>query len=411
MVKQTPIVAEHSSSVISRPHVEIIDTFSGFEGLRPEWDRLMQKDPQAHIFLSWDWLAKAFRDNPLRWSVIAVRATEGARDLLCLLPLKYRTHWSNNHNAFHTEIESGGRLLWSEYTGFLCDPEHEETGLTAAATALAALPWSQLSMRYVPQQERAEIFTKAFKADDFRITWKDYMINKGETDNLICPVAYLPEDFESYLTTSISANSRQKYRRFARRLEAGEFQFTHSGKSNFQGDLDILLGFWMDKWAKSKGTSSARKVAENYRQVLTAAHGMDTLFLPVLWQGDQPVGALGHVLDPHNGQVHFIVAGRDTKSKDPFIGSALHFHAIETAIESGYESYDFCHGNEKYKYSYGVEDKKVAYFSIRRRATELAKNFDSISSGEALNRVVQFLDQGRIDKAKSACKQISQLLS
>lgn len=415
MVKQTPIGMAQSTRVagpaIAAPHVEIIDTFAAFQSLRPDWERLMLKDPDAHVFLSWNWLAEAFRDNPYRWSIIIVRPTATSPDLLCVLPLKYRAHWSRNQNAFHTEIEAGGRLLWSEYTGFLCDPEHEKPALAAAATALAALPWSRLSMRYVPHQNRAETFTKTFKPDDFTVTWKDYKINKGEINNLICPAVPLPEDFETYLQTAISATSQQEYRRFARTMDTKNFRFTHSDKSTFQRDLDILIKFWMEKPDRSKGSETADTIAGNHRQVLTAALATDTLFLPVLWQGNDPIGAIGHILDPYSGQFHFIVAGHDETASDPFIGAALHYHAIETAIGSGYETYDFGHGNEKYKYSYGAVDKKVGYFSIRRKSNALSKNFDSINSGDALNRVVQFLEQGRIDKALPACQQIAKLLS
>ncbi len=410
MVKQTPISAATPGRAL-HPKVEIIDTFAAFKALRPGWERLMQRDPQAHVFLSWEWLAEAFRANPNRWSVITVRAHSDSDDFTCIVPLKYRLHWSRSQKAFHSEIEAGGRLLWSEYTGFLCDPAQEEPGLQSAAAALAALPWARLSMRYVPQQRRAEIFTAAFPEKHFRVSWKDYRINKGETDNLICPQAVLPEDFESYLQNAISANARQKYRRFLRKMEANGYRFTHADSASFARDLDILLRLWSEKWRPRKGAATARKVAENYRQVLMAAQATNTLYLPMLWQGERPLAALGHVMDPDGGRVHFILAGRDTSVRDASLGAALHFHAIRTAIDRGYEVYDFCHGNEKYKYSFGVEEKKVSYFSIRRRDTSLAQNFDAISSGEALRRALRYLDEGRLDKARAGLQQIANLLS
>lgn len=391
-------------------HVEIIDTYAAFEAARPAWQRLMEKDPEATVFLGWEWLAQAFRDNPMKWSVIAVRSAPNAPDFICLLPLKYRVRWSQSQSQFQTEIEAGGRLLWSEYTGFLCDPLYEAPALAAAAQALARLPWSRLSMRYIAQGARAKGFASAFAKRDFEVEWKDYLINKGAIDNLVCPYVQLPQDFEGYLQEQVSANMRQKHHRFLRRMEREGFRFSLADSETFARDVDILLGFWRQKWSVSKGKAKADAVASNYFQVLSAAQATGSLYLPVLWRQDVPIGALGHIVDQGRERMHFIVSGRDADTKDPFIGSALHFHSIQSAIDQGYESYDFCHGNERYKYSFGVSEQRADYFTIRRRTAAEGERFDSISTGEALQKTIEFLEGGRVDKALDACKQMAKLL-
>ena len=238
------------------------------------------------------------------------------------------------------------------------------------------------------------------------------MINKGQTNNLICPAVWLPEEFDNYLKTQISANTRQQYYRFRRRnLDKGEMHFTRTTPDTFTRDLGILLDFWKARWAEDKDAEQLEKVAQNYRGVLTAAQNTGNLFLPILWKGDQPLGALGHVLDHPNGIAHFVVAGRDTTSEHTFIGTALHFHSIEWAIEQGYISYDFCHGNEKYKYSYGVSEQEVKYFSARRQEYEPELMFDSITTGEALRRTAELIDRGKPRAAKIACRKLANLLS
>ncbi|MGY3438666.1 MULTISPECIES: GNAT family N-acetyltransferase [unclassified Marinovum] len=391
--------------------VEVIDTFDGFKSVEADWKALEAQDPETTVFLSWDWLAQAFADNPFRWSVLAVRAADGSNRLVGLLPLKYRVHWSSSRSCFQSEIEAGGRLLFSEYTGFLCDPGQEPLVMSTLAHALRTMPWSRLSLRYVAQTRRAELFCAAFERFGYAVAWKDYRINDGETDNLVCPHVTLPDDFEDYLQSSVSANTRQRYRRFKRKyFSGGEYYFTHCEADTLDRDIANLMRFWQMKWDPVKGASSSSKVAANFEQVLRAAHSADALFLPTLWRGETPLGALGHVMDPRVGAMHFIIAGRNPEADEAFIGPALHFHSIECGIYLGCQTYDFGHGDEPYKFSYGAEKVPVSYFTIIRPDEDRAMMFDPLSTGAALKRIGQFIKAGKTEQAEAACTQLAELL-
>lgn len=392
--------------------VDIVDTPDAFDALAPAWRRLQARDMESTVFLTWDWLALAFRQNPWRWSVLVVRDPVDSDEAICIVPLKYRTHWSRSQQEFQTQLEAGGRLLFSEYTGFLCDPSQEEAGLAAAADKLAAMPWSRLSMRYVAQSRRARIFTDRLAARGLSARYRDYRINKGETDNLVSPQVDLPEAFDSYLKAQVSANTRQRFNKMRRRhLDTGDYHVTHADDATLNDDITALLTFWTAKWAETKGRETAEQVAANYRSVLTAAHQCGALFLPVLKRGERRLGALGHVIDRQNGILHFIVAGRDTQAEETFIGDALHFYAIEWAIGQGFICYDFGHGNERYKYSYGAEDLQTLYFDIRRAEAGSAGMLDVLCLGEALKRMEGFIRDGKTDRAARACAQLAGLLT
>lgn len=385
--------------------VDVIETETELEALRPGWQALHRRDPEANVFLSWDWMATALRQNPGRWRVYAVRA---GRRCLCIFPVKYRVHWSKSRDELQSELEAGGRLLWSEYTGFLCDPERQQEALQALAGRMARAPWAKLSVRYEPTRTRAEQFTAAFPEDAFRTTWKPYRINDGETDNLVSPQVALPADYETYLQQCLSRKTREKLRRlFRRHLDTGEVRVTETTAQTFDRDAGHLLRFWIDRWTAQKGAETARTVAGNYRRILKTALDLNLLFMPVLWRGDRPIGALGHILDPHRRAVHFIVAGRDPEPGLPPSGMLLHAWSIRQAIESGYALYDFCHGNEAYKYSFGARDKPLTYFSVRRRADAAeTPMLDPISTSEALERAIGFIEAGRTAAASAACRQI-----
>ncbi|KZY34785.1 hypothetical protein A3731_18495 [Roseovarius sp. HI0049] len=396
----------------ARLQVEIVDTPDALEALAPAWQRLQGRDMESTVFLTWEWLAPAFRQNPWRWSVLVVRDPVNSAEAICIIPLKYRTHWSRTQQQFQTQLEAGGRLLFSEYTGFLCDPAQEEAGLAAAADKLAAMPWARLSMRYVAQSRRARLFTDRLAAQGLDVRYRDYRINKGETDNLVSPQIDLPEEFGGYLKTQLSANTRQRYSKTRRRhLDTGDYTFTHADAATLEEDIIALLAFWKVKWAETKGEAAAEQVAANYRNVLTAAHRCGALFLPVLKRGERRLGALGHAIDRRNGIVHFIVAGRDTQAEETFIGDALHFHSIEWAIAQGFICYDFGHGDERYKYSYGAENLQTLYFDIRRTEPGSAGMLDVLCLGEALKRTEAFIRDGKTDRAARACAQLSGLLT
>lgn len=406
---------KHDKSISVRGsamQVALIDTHAEFAALRDAWRDLESRDPESTVFLTWDWMNEVFHDKLFRWSVLVVREGAGAGRVLCILPLKYRVHWSTSRKEFQTEMEAGGRLLWSEYTGFLCDPTHEAEALTAAAGKLAQMPWTKLSMRYVAQHRRCKIFTDALADRGFSVRFREYMINNKQTNNLLCPQVDLPEDFDSYLKNQISSNKRQQFNRFKRRsLDTGEYTISCADDATLEADLEALLTFWKQKWGADKGERQAERVAGNYRDVLTAAQRTGSLFMPVLRKGDTPLGALGHVLDRKNGLMHFIVAGRDSAATEAFIGAALHFYSIEWAIGQGFVCYDFCHGNEPYKYNYGAQDHEVLYFEVRRKDMNPDLVLDSICVGAAMRRLEDFISEGKTDQAARGCAQIARLFS
>lgn len=407
-----PLVRRFASSIRSRASltVDIIETYADLEALRPAWDALHRRDPESGIFMSWAWLAAAFQQNPQRWRVIAIRPSRQTADYVCIFPMKYRVHWSASTAKFQSEIEAGGRLGWSEYTGFLCDPDWEEPALQQLAQTLSFMPWSRLSLRYESSERRAALFTDAFATTDFTVNYKTYMINNGETDNLKCPQIDLPDDFETYLSDKVSYNSRKKIRKATRRyIDDGDYHFTQSSPETAEQDCNRLLGFWLQQWRESKGQAQAEYVAGNYQQVLGTAHDLDALFIQTLWQGDTPLGALGFVLDPPSRALHCIVTGRDIAAQDPAIGLLMHANAIRWAIEHGFRLYDFGHGDEPYKYSFGPQTKRVKYFSIRPKNSRDGFVLDFLSLPEALGRTTKFLEQGETKAALAACRQMTEM--
>ncbi|MGQ0567097.1 MAG: GNAT family N-acetyltransferase [Gemmobacter sp.] len=399
----------HATAIDVEPglRVEVIDSFTAFAQLQGAWTDLSARDPDSGLFLSWPWLAEAFVRSPGRWKVLAVR--EGARQgrYLCFLPLKLRLHWSRSEGLLQTQLDPGGRLGFSEYTGFLCDPVEEDRALPALARHLAQTGWSDLELRYEPTGRRSEIFANAFPPEHFRVVWQPYRINGGETDNLVCPGIALPDAYETWLETGPGSNTRQKIRRFTRKfIDTGELHLTRTDAASFARDLDIMMGFWRAKWAPLKDPANLDGLERNYRQMMADALALDALFMPVLWRGDQPLGVMGGIADAKRGNLVFAVSGRDMTGNDPAIGLLLHAHAIRWAIENGFATYDFGHGDEPYKYTFGAVDARVFNVKVSRRVRD-AQVFDPFCTPEALRRARGFLEQGKADAALAVLRQVT----
>jgi CelD/BcsL family acetyltransferase involved in cellulose biosynthesis len=200
--------------------VEIIEGSEAIERLRPEWDAIYDADPEAHYFLSWSWLNGYLAPWGREAFVLAARPDTDGASYVALLPLRLRTKEGSN-TEFCNEINLAGNYI-SDYAGFLCRPGFEEQALPALAAKVQQLNWRRLRLEnFCASERRAELFLRGFSADTFETT-QPSLVNPDGTDNSICPSVTLPDDWDRYLETRVSSNTRQKIRRFLRQVESSQ---------------------------------------------------------------------------------------------------------------------------------------------------------------------------------------------
>lgn len=391
--------------------VDLIETSEAFEQLEESWNRVHEADGDAGYFLSFEWLAVVFRANPGRWRVLAARPEDEPLSYVAFLPLWLDVRWSQSRDEFATKIEAAGRLSWAQYTGLLCLPDREEEALVALADALRTLPWSYVRLKnWLSSDRRRTLLLSTFDPDDYEVSIDDRVLAEGQVDNRVCPFVPLPDSFEEYLSTRVSANTRQKIRRFSRKVEqTDDLELAPSGPDHFEEHLDALLELWHRKWAPVRGRSSAERTVRKYRKILGQSMECDAVFMPMLWSGDTLLGGLVHIVDRRAGVLHFIVAGRDDDASDPYVGLVLHAYSIRWAIENKLRVYDLCHGDEAYKYSLGATDKRIEHLTIRRRSRVPGGRLDPKNVPDALEMVADFMDAGRVDDAASGRRQLATL--
>lgn len=385
--------------------IRVIDNLQAFTELRDEWDLVYEKDPDAQFFLSWTWLSQWLPMLAGPWFILAVKPA-GTEHHVAFLPLRLRLK-ERKQGGFCNEINMAGNYQ-ADYTGFICMPEFDSRAIPALARHVGKLPWAHIHLENIrTTDERLRLFMDCFSRGKFGIKAQERINKRDNIDNCICPFARLPDNWDTFLNDSLSANTRQKIRRFLRQVENdGDFRITQANADTVERDLNILLRFWATKWGARKGNRLNNILKSNY-EMLKRNFDAGALFLPVFWQGDTPLGALASLVDPEKKSFLFYIGGRDETFNTPPPGLILHAHSIRHAIQNGFRTYDFLRGNEPYKYSFGTEERRISCSIISTRDGRNPNDkLDIKSIPHALERATELHKSGRFARAELAYRQI-----
>jgi len=352
-------------------HIDAIDKFESFSTLKRDWDSVYRADPEAQFFLSWTWMSSWLsvigRQN--RWVILAAKLHADSSTYVAFFPLRFRVKTNRSDGRPYREIAMAGNR-GADYTGLICVPAFQNDAIKAFAECLKRLEWKILNLEFIcASDQRIGLLLGQFPQQKFHIREVE---DTNEIDNVNlcrCPYVKLPSDWNSYLNHELSTNCRQKIRRLIKKIESStEFRITHTTAQTFDLDLSILLEFWALKWGGRKG-ERLDIIKRIYRTMLMHCFTRDSLFLPVLWKGGVPLGALALLIDVEKRSLLFYVGGRDATVKSPPPGVVLHAYSIRYAIRRGFTTYDFLRGNEPYKYSFGKEERHIRHVIVVDRNT------------------------------------------
>ncbi len=346
--------------------IDIIDTIAGFDAVRDNWDQVFMEDPDAQHFLSWIWL-KNYLSRRRRWFILALRERDPEAPYVAFFPLRLITHLNEKTGLFYDEIIMAGNFA-ADYTGFIVRPDYEHHAIAGFASFLKHQNWTDLKLEYFSGPAgRREKMIEALKGP--KVMFRDSSPrNSKNIDNTICPIVPLPASFDDYLEQRMSSQTRQKLRRFLRKVEGDDiYRITMATPVTIDRDLDILFDLWRTKWSARKGAERTERLIITTREMLMDCFTSGNLEVPVFWHGDQPLGALANIVDRQKKAILFYVTGRDETWKTPSPGLILHGYCIRRAIEHGFKTYDFLRGNEPYKYMFGAEEKRISCTLFRTR--------------------------------------------
>jgi hypothetical protein len=385
--------------------LSLVDDLQAFHALKPAWEDLYRRDPDAHVFLSWALLEQAFRDAPSGWSVLLVRASPNGA-LLAALPLKYRVHWSKSRKEFQTELEAGSRLLGAPYTGFLCDPTDEAHIIQRIAAALTQMPWVRLTLAYAPQTSRIALLAEALTAAGCPTKVEDGKDDKGPNRRMSSIVIALPERFEDHLVSQIDTDLAETYLSWCNDLEKWEPDWASlTTPGSFENDIESLTRFF-----ERSGDTAGRSNFDRVLPTLRAASDARGLHMLLIWSGDAIVGGVADVHDPASGALTRLLSCVNNGSEPKDLRAFMDLKSVEYGISRGCLHLDFGRVSSKKLALKSFYRERSVTLAAKRETEDPTLRFDPLCTGHALLRIKGFIGNGKLGEAKAACDSLSTLL-
>ena len=393
-----PGVRDDVSGMITTRFMQVAD----FMPFTEEWDDLYRQDKDATFFLSRKFLTPVLVQNAE--DCVVLTAWRGL-ELVGFLPLNVRTSWDRSRSLYRTTFQMAGSIHWADYCGMLIETSVETEVIDAMAEALLDEPWSRVRFKNLRMSvERQERFFGQLATDTIQLRDETRMINDGETNNLMCPRINLPDDFDVYLA-GLSRSTRQKLRRFLRKIDEGEYSVRQGGTDT---DFRRFAELWATQWPKKARVDER---AAHYADILRLAQGHGALSMPVLEYDGEIVCMLGSFLCPVTRTVWFFVSCRDLTFSGVPVGLMLHGHAIRQAISDGYLVYDLLRGDEPYKFQLGAEAEPIRYAVLRRRsAAPDDMRLSRFSARHLTEAAEESIASEKTDRLHSIVRQMGQLL-
>ncbi|MEW6644578.1 MAG: GNAT family N-acetyltransferase [Pseudomonadota bacterium] len=389
--------------------IDVIDNMATFVRLKDNWNAVYDADPDAQLFLSWEWLAGWLPSLATPWVVLAARddRPEDA-PYAAFFPLRFEVK-ADAAGHLTNELKMAGSYA-ADYTGLIARPEAEARAIAAFARHIKQMHWATFNVdNFRGSALRFRQLLAHFSQVAFVASPLDRINKQDQIDTTICPHALLPPDWNAYLDT-LSANTRQKIRRLLKLVDRGDdYRITHASAATIQNDLRTLLTFWDIKWRPRKGAATDTLVHSNFVMLLRS-FDQGLLHLPVLWHGDRPLAALAILVDRRKNAFLFYIAGRDDSFEGPPPGLILHSHSIRHAIANGFVCYDFLRGNEPYKYSFGVREAHLHCHVIATRdRRNLGGRLEWRTRSDALQLATERHQAGKLAEAEAGYRQILEI--
>ena len=388
--------------------IDVIDDIAKLRRHEAAWRVVYESDPDAQYFMSWPWMANWLDLIDDQWLVLAAKE-DAASPYTGFFPIQL---WSefNKDIGFHNTIRMGG-CYYAGYTGILCAAEDEDRIVPAFMHRLKQLNWLAISVdRVVASPRRMDLFLGAFAPSEFDVQAAEPKPDENGVDFTIYPCVALPDDWETFLKTHMGHTTRKHARRAMRLVDGGELSVTHATPETIDRDLDILLGLWKTAFETVKTEAALETEINHHRTMLRACFDEGDVMLPLLWQGDKPIGARARLLDRKNRSMICLVGARDLSVRRPPPGFIVHLYSIRWGIENGFKTYDLQLGDYSYKYDFGPEERRIINHAVVTKSKKnLRGKIEPRSLPYVFAMVQRFAAGGDVANAATGCRQIQQV--
>jgi CelD/BcsL family acetyltransferase involved in cellulose biosynthesis len=324
------------------------DQKSAFHTLEAEWNELLHRSTSDRVFSTWEWQCawwEAYRPGEL-W-VITCRNETG--QLIGIAPWFIETH-----PVLGRVVRSIGCVEVTDYLDLIVDNQYIDVVLHAFANYAAENHevFDTIDLCNLPEGAPGQArFPQIMGEYGFEVSLKEQEV---------CPVIYLPSDWETYLN-SLDKKQRHELRRKLRHTEGADEQIDWYivGKNhNIHQEIQYFLHLMAASHPNKAGFLEDPQNARFFKGIVPITHEKNWLQLSFLViNGERAAAYLNFV---YKGRVLVYNSGLLPNQYGHLSpGIVLLAHNIRYAIEAGYSVFDFLRGNEVYKYRMGGQDTRV----------------------------------------------------
>lgn len=333
------------------------------EVLRSTW-RELESRSHCSFFLSWTWIGSWLQLIANRSDTRLVKVTLQSR-IVAVGVFAAKRAW-RGAGPMHLRLhETGDPVLDDltiEYNGLLCEAGLEQAALLAAVRFLEKSDgrWSTLDVAGI---DAAAVPLQRLTADSIAIR-----IRRRPTHHVDLAKVRACGD---YLST-LGPQTRSAIRRTTRKLAArfGEVSATVADTPKMKlAYLRALTRlhevYWRSKEGHAGAFSDARIMAF-HEHLLTTYADTDAIQLMRLSAGEEVIGYVYNFV--HRGVVYFYQAGVDYQRYTGYgsPGLLLLMRAVEHAITSGHDRFEFMAGDSDYKRRLGAGQGELLWLSLDR---------------------------------------------
>lgn len=358
----------------------IVDRFSSLAELRSigsRWEELYQRDPEASLFLSWDWIVACLASEKRRWIVLGVR--DGDLPHSAFLPLSYAPV------SFSGRVLSLGPSPRADFTGMVGAPGDEEHYIPALAEEIRRLPWDSLALNNCADR-RIESLIREFDTSCFRVV---------AGDPTPCPYIQLPATWDDYLKSRGSSTRRtiRSHLNRIRSLPGYSLVFTPPHKA-LQA-IETLLQLHSLRW-KRKLT----KTRQDFRDFLALCAASNRFLVCVMHQGDKVIAVQGLFVEQERRTTVAYMIAHNPEYAQYSPGVMLTCESIRHAIENRYDYYSLSRGEQGYKMSLVTDVQYLTNTLVWRRNIRAAAIDRGQRAFSAVKKLIRKVLRSDLDLAR-----------
>lgn len=357
-----PVAMPVSASVSAALSVRVIESAAELDGIRADWNRLLQQAPTASIFSTPEWLlpwlaAYGGGRKPL---IIAFHDESGA--MIALAPMALTTRRTAMRQFRMLQLLGDGSGD-SDNLEILAVPGCEREVVSSLLDFLTTRypRWDIASFDTMPADSPTG---SALMRELQRRRWSQ-MVARGS-----CCAVPLPATWETYLQR-ISSKEREKIRYWSRRLEK-RYRVKYRrccDPDEIEPRLQQLFELHAKRWQQN-GQAGSFAIPERrtfYRLLSSVLLNRNWLEFWVLELDDTPAAAIYGFT--YRGCCYSLQEGFDPAFNADSVGYVLRAHILRHLIEAGIQKYDFLGGVTDSKLRWGAVPGEYLFLTFARPLT------------------------------------------